>query len=90
MQKSKNLIKILTNNKEGKLNIEISDTGIGISKEGIKHVFDRFYREDKARSRETGGTGLGLSIAQTIVLSHNGTIKINHNAPKGTKVTIKI
>ena len=73
-----------------KLFIIIKDTGIGISDEGLKHIFERFYREDKARSREKGGTGLGLSIAHTIVVNHGGSIKIAHNKPKGTIVTIKI
>ncbi len=85
----KDKIKIKTYSKEGKCVIEISDTGIGISKEAAKHVFDRFYREDKARSREKGGTGLGLSIAHTIVKLHGGNIKIMPNEPKGTKVIIK-
>lgn len=76
--------------KDGKVHIEIADTGIGIGKEAIKHVFERFYREDKARSRETGGNGLGLSIAQTIVQAHNGSIKLINNEPKGTKVIIKL
>lgn len=77
-------------NHEEKLIMNIKDTGIGISDEGIKHIFERFYREDKARSRSKGGTGLGLSIAQTIVKSHGGSIKIVHNKPKGIIVTIKI
>lgn len=77
-------------NHEEKLIMNIKDTGIGISDEGLKHIFERFYREDKARSRSKGGTGLGLSIAQTIVKSHGGSIKIVHNKPKGIIVTIKI
>jgi len=83
-------IEIKTYVKDGKCVIEVADTGIGISEEATKHVFDRFYREDKARSRETGGTGLGLSIAHTIVNLHGGNIKIVPNEPKGTKVIIKI
>lgn len=83
-------ITVKTYTKESKCVIEIADTGIGISKEAAKHVFDRFYREDKARSREKGGTGLGLSIAHTIVKMHGGSIKITSNEPKGAKVTIKL
>ena len=66
------------------------DTGIGISDEGINHIFDRFYREDKARNRKTGGSGLGLSIANSIIKAHNGTIKAQHNNPKGSVFKIKI
>lgn len=83
-------ITICTRNREDKFFIEVKDTGIGISDEGLKHVFERFYREDKARSREKGGTGLGLSIAQNIVKMHGGSIKISHNDPKGTIVIIKL
>ena len=86
----KDKITVKTYSKEGKCVIEVADTGIGISKEAVKHVFDRFYREDKARSREKGGTGLGLSIAHTIVKLHGGNIKITSNEPKGAKVIIKI
>ena len=86
----KEIILVKTYSKEGKCVIEVADTGIGISKEAAKHVFDRFYREDKARSREKGGTGLGLSIAHTIVKLHGGNIKITSNEPKGAKVIIKI
>lgn len=86
----KDTITVKTYSKEGKCVIEVADTGIGISKEAAKHVFDRFYREDKARSREKGGTGLGLSIAHTIVKLHGGNIKITSNEPKGAKVIIKI
>lgn len=83
-------VEIATYQKDNKCVIEVKDTGIGISDEAIKHVFERFYREDKARSRETGGTGLGLSIADMIVTSHGGTIKATHNSEKGTIFTIKL
>ncbi|MBR3134723.1 MAG: sensor histidine kinase [Clostridia bacterium] len=83
-------ITIKTEDKDGKLNLSIADTGIGISDENIKHIFDRFYREDKARSRETGGSGLGLAIAKTIVTEHGGNIKASHNKPKGTIIEIKL
>ena len=86
----KDEISINIHTHDEKLFIIIKDTGIGISDEGLKHIFERFYREDKARSREKGGTGLGLSIAHTIVVNHGGSIKIAHNKPKGTIVTIKI
>ena len=83
-------IKVKTYCKDGKCTIEVIDEGIGINDEQKKHIFERFYRADKARTRETGGTGLGLSIAQTIVKAHGGTIKVYNNEPKGTKFVIKI
>lgn len=70
--------------------IEIADTGIGVSDQGLQRIFERFYREDKARNRETGGSGLGLSIASVIVNEHNGQIKASHNTPKGTVFTIRL
>lgn len=73
-----------------KVVVEVSDTGIGIKAENIKYIFERFYREDRARSRETGGMGLGLSIAQWIVEKHKGTIKARNNQNKGTTFIIKL
>ena len=70
--------------------IEVADTGIGISEETKEKIFERFYREDKARSRETGGNGLGLSIAKTIVTDLKGKINVDHNDPKGTKFIITL
>ncbi len=72
------------------LTIDVSDTGIGIREENIKRVFDRFYREDKARIKETGGTGLGLSIAQWIVESHNGTIRVSSKPSIRTTFQVKL
>lgn len=86
----KDLIEIKTYEKENKFILEVKDTGIGINEESITHIFDRFYREDKARTRHTGGTGLGLSIAYFIVNAHGGTIKAMHNETKGTMIQIKL
>lgn len=85
-----NEIIVITYEKDSKCVLQIKDTGIGISNDGIEHIFDRFYREDKARSRETGGSGLGLSIANHIVELHGGSIKAQHNTPKGTIIEIKL
>ncbi|MCI8276425.1 MAG: cell wall metabolism sensor histidine kinase WalK [Clostridia bacterium] len=83
-------IEVVTYLKDNKCNIEIRDTGIGVTDEGLKRIFERFYREDKARSRETGGSGLGLSIASMIVKAHGGSIKAMHNKPKGTVFLIRL
>ncbi|WP_235816566.1 sensor histidine kinase [Bacillus massilinigeriensis] len=83
-------IGVKTYTEDQKVVIEVSDSGIGIKEENFKYIFDRFYREDRARSRETGGVGLGLSIAQWIVTKHNGTIKAFNNKNKGTTFKIKL
>lgn len=68
--------------------ITIEDTGIGIPKEDLPHIFDRFYRADKSRTKQTGGTGLGLAIAKWIILRHNGEIKVDSRVNIGTKIEI--
>ena len=70
--------------------IRVADNGIGIPEDALEHIFDRFYRVDKARSRETGGTGLGLSIARQIVLLHYGMIKVESRLHEGSTFTVRI
>ena len=68
----------------------VMDRGLGISQEDQKKIFDRFYRIDSSRSRDTGGSGLGLAIAKCICEIHNGTIKVVSEPGKGSTFTIEL
>ena len=70
--------------------IEVSDTGIGIPKESLPLIFERFYRVDKSRSRNIGGTGLGLSIVKHIVEAHKGKLEVKSEINKGSTFIVKI
>ena len=70
--------------------IEVADTGNGIAPEDVPHVFDRFYRADKSRARESGGSGLGLAIAKSIVEAHGGSITVQSVMGRGTQFEVML
>ncbi len=70
--------------------MSVTDNGIGIPKSEQEHIFDRFYRVDKARSRATGGTGLGLSIARQMILAHGGNITVSSEEDKGSTFNVSL
>lgn len=71
-----------------RVGIEVRDTGAGIEANDLPHIFERFYRADKARTRVGGGTGLGLAITREIIARHHGTIKVDSVAGKGSTFSV--
>jgi two-component system phosphate regulon sensor histidine kinase PhoR len=76
--------------RDGTAQIVISDTGIGIPSEDLPRVFERFYRVDKARSREMGGTGLGLSIVKHVIEQMDGTVVVSSRLGEGSRFTLTV
>jgi signal transduction histidine kinase len=72
------------------LELWVRDTGVGIAREHLPHVFDRFYRADKTRSRVEGGAGLGLSICRWIAEAHGGTMSVESLPGDGSKFTVRL
>ena len=83
-------IKVTAGSRGGIVWCKVRDNGIGIPEEDFEHVFERFYRVDKARSRESGGTGLGLSIAYEIVQRHGGDLRITGKKGTGTEISLSL
>ncbi|RRG18886.1 sensor histidine kinase [Weissella viridescens] len=82
------VVTVKAEQKNNSIKLSVSDTGSGVTDEQKKHLFDRFYRVDKARSRTSGGHGLGLSIAKWVVQGHHGTIQVVDTVPHGTTFNI--
>jgi two-component system phosphate regulon sensor histidine kinase PhoR len=75
---------------DGHVGVEVADTGIGIPREDLPRVFERFYRVDKARSRELGGTGLGLSIVKHLVQSIGGQVRVESRVGVGSRFQVQL
>ena len=75
-------------NEDARLKVDVQDSGRGIPAEHLPHVFDRFYRVDATRTKNTGGLGLGLAIVKTIAQLHRGTVSIESQPGLGTRLTL--
>jgi two-component system, OmpR family, sensor kinase len=84
------VVELSLSKKGGWAQFEVCDTGIGIAPENLAHIFDRFYRVDKARARADGGSGLGLSIAKWIATAHGGAIRVKSQVGQGTTFTVTL
>ena len=87
---AKGQIAVTSYSYKGSAHVSIQDTGIGISKEDIPFIFERFYRGDKVRSRDDGGSGLGLAIAKWIIEKHGGKIRVDSVKGKGTQFHLQL
>ena len=83
-------IRVSLNADHKNLHIKVADSGVGIPEDCVEHIFERFYRVDKARSRDTGGTGLGLAISKNIIVMHKGIINVYSEPGKGTTFTVRV
>ena len=83
-------VNIILESERNEALIRVRDTGIGIAKVEQKKIFDRFYRVNSDRSRQTGGSGLGLAIAQAIVQAHQGTIEVKSELGVGSTFTVRL
>jgi signal transduction histidine kinase len=82
-------VRVEIDSDDSKVTLRVKDTGIGIPSKDITRVFERFYRVDRARSRDTGGTGLGLAIVKHVVENHGGTIEVESELGRGTEFVVR-
>jgi two-component system phosphate regulon sensor histidine kinase PhoR len=83
-------VRVAMTRDEGEATVVVSDTGIGIAREHVDRIFERFYRVDKARSRELGGTGLGLAIVKHLVQAHGGRITVDSEPGQGSTFRVSL
>jgi two-component system phosphate regulon sensor histidine kinase PhoR len=83
-------VSVSTFPQDGRVVLEVADTGIGIPKDASGQIFDRFYRVDKARSRQMGGTGLGLAIVKSICTAYNGAVSVTSDEGKGAVFRVEL
>jgi signal transduction histidine kinase len=81
-------VEVTGSSDENEVVVRVSDSGIGIPKEALSRIFERFYRVDKARSKETGGTGLGLSIVRHVAENHGGRVTVESALGEGTTLAV--
>ncbi|MCS0543614.1 ATP-binding protein, partial [Aeromonas veronii] len=83
-------VEVKASNFDDYVQIKIIDTGIGIEEKELPRIFERFYRVDKARSRNSGGTGLGLAIVKHIIEAHEGAVEVSSRVGEGTTFTFRL
>ena len=83
-------IAVRLDSEDGHVQLSVADSGVGIASEDLPHIFDRFYRVDAGRSRESGGTGLGLSIVRWVVEAHGGTVFAASERGQGSTFTVRL
>jgi two-component system phosphate regulon sensor histidine kinase PhoR len=88
--KEKGLVQVIISEKKKAYTISVVDNGPGIAEEHLHRIFERFYRVDKSRAKNSGGTGLGLSIVKHIVQAHNSKISVQSEENKGTRFEFKL